>query len=123
MDSEKVKLIMRSFYYVTFQLLSVNLDVHDRAANSRINKIHERALRIVYRDTKPSFDELLAKDNSVSIHQRNTQLHMIEIHKTKNSLNPSFMEDIFVERPNITYDLRNNDSLLVPRANIQLLMV
>ena len=48
---------------------------------------------------------------------------MIEIYKTKNSLNPSFMEDIFAERPNIPYDLRNNDGLLVPRANIQLLMV
>ena len=90
---------------------------HDRATNSRINKIHERALRIVYRDTESSFDELLAKDNSVSVHQRNLQLLMIEIYKTKNNLNPSFMEDIFVERPNIPYDLRNNDGLLVPRAN------
>ena len=90
---------------------------HDRATNSRIDKIHERALRIVYRDTESSFDELLAKDNSVSAHQRNLQLLMIEIYKTKNSLNPSFVEDIFAERPNIPYDLRNNDGLLVPRAN------
>ena len=42
---------------------------------------------------------------------------MIEIYITKNSLNPLFMEDVFVERPNITYDLRNKDGLLVPRAN------
>ena len=42
---------------------------------------------------------------------------MIEIYKTKSSLNPSFMEDIFVERPNITYDFRNKDGLLVTRAN------
>ena len=42
---------------------------------------------------------------------------MIEIYKTKHSLNPSFVEDIFVERPNIPYDLGNNDGLLVPRAN------
>ncbi len=42
---------------------------------------------------------------------------MTEIYKTKNSLNPLFMEDIFVERPNIPYNLRNNDGLLVPRAN------
>ena len=90
---------------------------HDRTKNFRINKIHERALRIVYKDTESSFDELLAKDNSVSAHQRNLQFLMIEIYKTKYSLNPSFMEDIFVERPNIPYDLRNNDGLLVPRAN------
>ena len=42
---------------------------------------------------------------------------MIETYKTKNSLNPSFIEEIFVERPNIPYDLRNNDGLLVARAN------
>ena len=27
------------------------------------------------------------------------------------------MEDIFVERTNISYNLRNNDGLLLPRAN------
>ena len=79
--------------------------------------IHERALRIVYRDTESSFDELLAKDNSVSVHQRNLQLLMIEICKTKKSLNPPFMEDIFVEKTKISYNLRNNDGLLLPRAN------
>ena len=96
---------------------------HDRAANSRINKIHERALRIVYRDTESSFDELLAKHNSVSVHQRNLQLLMIEIYKTKKrSLNPPFMGDIFVERTNISYNLRNNDGLLY-QEQIQLFMV
>ena len=58
---------------------------HDRTKNNRINKSHERALRIVYRDTESSFDELLAKDNSVSVHQRNLQLLIIEIFKTKNN--------------------------------------
>ena len=53
---------------------------HDRTKNSRITKIQERAVRIVYRDTESSFDELLAKDNSVSVHQRNLQLLMVEIY-------------------------------------------
>ncbi len=73
--------------------------------------------RIVYRDTESSFDELLAKDNSVSVHQRNLQLLMTEIYKTKHCLNPLFMEDIFVKGPNIPRNLRNNDGYLVPRAN------
>ena len=117
MDTEKVKLIMRSFIMSHFSYCPLIWMFHDRAANSRINKIHERALRIVYRETESSFNELLAKDNSVSVHQRNLQLLMIEIYKAKNSLNPPFMEDIFVERTNISYNLRNNDGLLVPRAN------
>ena len=117
MDTEKVKLIMRSFIMSHFSYCPLIWMFHDRAANSRINKIHEGALRIVYRDTESSFDELLARDNSVSVHQRNLRLLMLEIYKTKNSLNPPFMVYIFVERTNISYNLRNNDCLLVPTAN------
>ena len=46
----------------------------DRGVNSKINHIHERALRIAYQDFTSSFAELLINDNSVSIHQRNLQL-------------------------------------------------
>ena len=122
MDTEKVKLIMRSFIMSHFSYCPLIWMFHDRATNSRINKIHERALRIVYRDTESSFDELLAMDNSVSVHQRNLQLLMIEIYKTKNNLNPSFMEDIFVERPNIPSTL---EIMMVfwYQGQIQLLMV
>ena len=41
---------------------------------------------------------------------------MVEICKTKKKLNPSLMEDIFLEKPN-THNLRYNDGLIVPRAN------
>ena len=49
---------------------------HGRTMNNRINKIHEKALRLVYKDeTNLSFDyDLLKKDKSVSIHQRNLQI-------------------------------------------------
>ena len=35
-------------------------------------------------------------NKSLTVHQRNLQLLMIEIFKTKNNLNPTFMKDIFV---------------------------
>ena len=38
-----------------------------------INKIHERALRIVYQDKQSNLKELLQKDKSVSIHMKNLQ--------------------------------------------------
>ena len=66
---------------------------HDRKIENKINKIQERALRIAYRDNTSQFKELLEKDNSVSVHQKNLQLLMIEIYKTKNRLNPQFMID------------------------------
>ena len=46
---------------------------HSRKLTNRVNKIHERALRLVYKDIASSFTELLIKDNSVTIHDRNFQ--------------------------------------------------
>ena len=40
---------------------------HNRSLNNNINRIHERALRIVYRDKKSTFKELLEKDSSVTL--------------------------------------------------------
>ena len=55
--------------------------------------------------------------HTVSVHQRNLQLLMIEIYKTKSALNSPCMEkDIFVDTAN-TYNLRSNDGILLPRAN------
>ena len=39
--------------------------------NSKIYRIHERALRLVYSDRVSSFDELLKKDRLFSFHHRN----------------------------------------------------
>ena len=39
-----------------------------RSANSKINKLHEIALRIVYDDYNSKFEELLTKDSSFTIH-------------------------------------------------------
>lgn len=45
-----------------------------------MDKIHERTLKVVYNDIPNlSTDELLVKDKSVSIYQRNFQLLPIEI--------------------------------------------
>ena len=59
---------------------------HSRKLNNRINRIHERALRIVYKDDKSSFEELLAKDDGVTIHERNIQTLAIELYKVANGL-------------------------------------
>ena len=59
-----------------------------RKMNRKINHIHERALRMVYDDYNSSFDELLIRDNSVSIHYRNIQKVAIEMYKVVNNISP-----------------------------------
>ena len=59
------------------------MDVHDRNMNKKINRIQERALRIVYKDNHSDFESLLVDQNSASVNQRNLRLRLTEIYKTK----------------------------------------
>ena len=68
---------------------------HRRKLNERINHIHERALRIVYKDFNSSFQELLIEDNSLNIHNGNLQKLTTGIFKVKNSSSPELMNDVF----------------------------
>ena len=62
------RLIMKSFISSQFGYCPMIWMNHSRALNNKINRIHERALRLVYRDKKSTFEELLNKDNSVKFH-------------------------------------------------------
>ena len=77
--------------------------------------MHLRALRIAYRDYESDFETLLKRDSSVTVHQRNLPLLMVEIYKTKENLNPEFMKDIFITN-DMPYSLRSGNSLLQPSA-------
>ena len=78
----------------------------NRTLDNRINSLHERALQLVY-DFKSSFQRLLEKDDSVTIHQRNLQTLAIEIFKVHNNIAPEIMMDEF-EIINHQYDFQRD---------------
>ena len=84
---------------------------HSRTLNSKINGLHERALRIVYSDDESSFCELLTKDKSFSIHHENIQSLAIKIYKFSHNLPPCIMNYIFKVNQTVTYDLRKRNVL------------
>ena len=97
---------MNAFITSQFSYCPLIWMFHSRTLNNRINKIHEKALRLVFKnETFSSFDDLLKRDKSVSIHQRNLQILATEIYKTKNDLGPKIMKDTFhfIQKP---YNLR-----------------
>ena len=59
---------MNAFILSQFSLIWM---FHSKKLNRRINKIHERVLRIVYNDHQCTLEELLERDNSFTIHERN----------------------------------------------------
>ena len=87
---------------------------HGRRNNMKINLLHERCLRSIYNDKQSSFNELLEKDDSVSIHEQNLQVLATEMYKI--NLLTRLMKDIFPINRN-PYILRQNSQFPRPRIN------
>ena len=107
MDQRKLRTLVRAFITSQFQYCPLIWMFHSRQLNKKINKIQERALRITYQDAESTYSELLEKDY--------LQLLMTEMYKTRNDLNPSFMQEIFYQNES-HYNLRNNDEFVQPRV-------
>ena len=102
---------MNAFITSQFSCCPLVWMFHSRTLKNRIKKIHEKALRLVYKnETFFSFDDLLKRKKSVRIHQKNLQILATEIYKTKNDLGPKIMKDTFhfIQKP---YNLRNDPEL------------
>ena len=91
---------------------------HNRTLNNKINRLHERALRIVYRDNtnaELTFEDLLQKDGAFSIHDKNLQKLAILMYKVKNGLAAKPIQELFLDQVN-TYDLRQTRTWQVPKV-------
>ena len=117
MTIDKRKILLNSFVTAQFNYCPLIWMCHSRTLNNKINRIHERALRIVYNDYKSNFKELLERDHSFTIHERNIQYLSIEAYKVKNGLSPVIMNDVFQFGENSAYELRSGRHL--QRTNIQ----
>ena len=105
---ERRRSLMKAFIESQFAYCPLVWMFCSRSSNNRVNHLHERALRIVYNDHSSTFEDLLVKDSSVSIHHRNIRLLAIELCKAKNSLSSQLMLDLFQNRVNTSsYGLRS----------------
>ena len=105
---------MKSFIISQFSYCPLIWMTHSRGLNNKINHIHERALRIVYKDSWTPFAGLLAKYKSVTIHNRHLQQLAIEILKEKMGISPIIMKKIFNFSDNNNYNLRSGTHLSTP---------
>ena len=99
-NKDKLRVLMKAFVDSQFGYCPLIWMFLGRILNNKINKLHERALRLVYKNKTFSFDELLDLDEYFTIHHRNVQ-------STKKS--PAFMQSIFPELNNKN-DLRSESA-------------
>ena len=117
MDINKRRMLTKAFVSSQFSYCPLIWMSHSRMMEHRIHSIHKRALKLVYQDSHDlTFQQLLAKDKSVSVHQKNPQLLATEIFKSKTGASPELMNDIFhfVEWP---YNLKSDYTLERKRDN------
>ena len=81
---------------------------HNRTTNRKTNRLHERCLRMIYKDKQSSFKMFLEKDSSISIHDKNIQCLTTEMYKVSNGLSPPIVSNIFTQKNCHPYNLRLN---------------
>ena len=90
MGTTEKRILMNAFFKLQFNYYPLLRMCCNRSLNTKINRLHERYLRLVYNDKKSNFNELLVKDGSVSIHHQNLQKVAVEMFKSNPLISLSF---------------------------------
>ena len=77
----KRRTLFKTFVEFQFKYCPIVWMFHSRRTNSKINRLHERALSIVYDDDVSTFDQLLAMGIFFCIHYQNIQRLLTEIYQ------------------------------------------
>ena len=90
------RLLMKAVIESQFAYCPVVGLFHSKALNTKINLLHYRAF--VHQDELCTSQELLIKDNSVSVHHRNIQFLAKELFKVISDRAPFLVDEIFTRR-------------------------
>ena len=115
---EERKALIQSFVLSNFNYCPLVWMLSSVKSLNKIENLQKRALRFMLSDYKSSYDELLRLPGSCAINVRLKRSLCVEIYKTLNDLNPSFMREIFQTRKTKRAVCeRHNINLEIPRVN------
>ena len=107
LNKRKRKLLMNAFSKSQYSYCPLSWMFHSRTLNNKMNRLHERCLRIIYNDNISSFTDLVEVDNSVSVHHRTIKVLATELYKFVNGLSPKLVRDCFKLNNMAVYNTRN----------------
>ena len=112
----KRRALFKAFVESQFKYYPIVWIFHSRCINNKINRLHERALRIVYYDGVSTFHQLLAMGKSFRMHHQKMQRLLIEIYKALHDTSGNSLKELLVKRES-TISLRSKPELLIPFLN------
>ena len=118
LGEQKSKLIVNSVIMSNFSYCPLIWLFCTKGANNEINRTHKRALRALYGDYESSFEDLLDREKSKTIHKKNLEILMTDVYRTINHLNPEYMWEFFTKR-DVPYGLRISELCKIPSVNTQ----
>ena len=113
---EAKKQAFRSFILSNFTYCPLVWHFCGSTNNSKIEKIQERALKIVYSDYKAEYNELIAKFGTDTMLMSRLKNIVLEVFKSLKHANPVYIQDIFINKDQ-PYDLRNPHLLVQKKTN------
>ena len=88
-------ILMNAFFKSQFNVYPLVRMCCNRSLNTKMNRQHEQCIGIVNNDKKTNFNELLAKDDSASIHHQNLQKFAVEMFDFSRGLIPEIVNESF----------------------------
>ena len=73
LNFNKLRLLFKTFFDPQFKYCPLTRMFYSRTTNDKINKLHERALRLVHNHYVSTFEESFEKDNPFTVHHYNIQ--------------------------------------------------
>jgi hypothetical protein len=115
----KRKTLLNSFVQSQFSFAPLVWMLCGKVANKKINRVHYKFLQVLYEDNTSTFEQLLDKYNAFTVHQRNIQNLLIEMHKVKYNQGPALLNDIFKSANYEGPTLRRNKDFSRPNIKTQ----
>lgn len=106
--------IMKTFKECQFRYCPLVWMFHSRNLNNKINRIHERALRVTYSGTSHLSKIWLIK---ITLSQHTIEILELWQLKVRQGLSPLLLNEVLVER-DCNYNLRRNSFLNRQRVNL-----
>jgi len=114
-DNECRKIIFNSYILSSFNYGSTIWMFTNRGNLHKLDKLHERALRLTYNNYDNTYEELLANTNTLCIYKRCLKIASTEMYKVKKRVSPLYIQNLFMESDiSRMYQLRDTNKYVIP---------
>ena len=114
LNVERRLTVLKSFILSNFSYCPVTWIFCGKKNCAKLEKLQERALRIVFNDGHASYETLCESANILPLNVYRVRFLGIEVYKCVNGLNPKYLNDMLVIRPNADR-LRDSSRAIQPR--------